>query len=163
MPLFEQVVKVESYYGGRGKHIKEAFELAVIPILNLRHKTNISHIGVAITRPTKLQKCRPILLSSFISHKPQVAICYLNLGGRELWFMYIPFVLNLEIISPLNTDVKGKVGGLRGLAYTDPCSHRSLLTQSPAHTQLCSQDPGSHPWPSGHICIMSVFYVVASC
>lgn len=52
--------------------------------------------------------------------------------------MYIPFVLNLEIISPLNTNVKGKVEGLGGLAYTDPCLHRPLLTQIPAHTEPCS-------------------------
>lgn len=142
---------------GGGEHIKEAFELAVIPILNLRHKTNISHIGVAITRPMKLQKCGRIHLSSFISHKPQVAICYLNFFVRTMIYVHSVCPQSGNNF-PLQYGCERKSGRARR-----PGSHRPLLTQIRVHTEFCLQDPYSHPWPSGHICIMSVFYMVVSC
>jgi hypothetical protein len=89
-------------------HAKEAFEFAVILILNLRHKTNISHFRFAITRPTKLQKRRQIHLSSFISQDSLVAICYLIFFGMNYDFCTFHYVFNLETISPLNMDVKAK-------------------------------------------------------
>jgi hypothetical protein len=59
--------------GEKNPHMKEAFELAAILILNFRHRTNISHLRVAITTPIKLQKYRQILLSSFLglTQKPK--------------------------------------------------------------------------------------------
>ena len=109
-------------------------ELAVIPILNFKHSANTSHLRVAITRPTKLQKHSRIFLSSFLhlTQKPKRPYVTLFFVRAMIYIHTFHFPLNLEIISPEYEceDTKGSAG------WEMLCSHGRCL--QPCHSEYSS-------------------------
>lgn len=101
-------------------------ELAVIPILNFKHSANTSHLRVAITRPTKLQKHRRIFLSSFLhlTQKPKRPYVTLFFVRAMIYIHTFHFPLNLEIISPEYEceDTQARAG------WEILCSHGTVFT-----------------------------------
>lgn len=101
-------------------------EPPAIPILNFKHSANTSHLRVAITRPTKLQKHRRVFLSSFLhlTQKPERPYVTLFFVRAVIYIHTFHFPLNLEIISPEYEceDTKGRAG------WEMLCSHGIVFT-----------------------------------
>lgn len=104
-----------------------SFELAALLILNFRQSANISHLGVAITRPTKLQKYRQIFLSSFLhlTQKPKGPYVTLFFMRAMIYIHTFHFALNLEIISP-----EYECGGEKERRGEEYCAHIELCLHS---------------------------------
>ena len=98
-------------------------ELPAIPILNFKHSANTSHLRVAITRPTKLQKHRRVFLSSFLhlTQKPEWPYVTLFFVRAMIYIHTFHF--------PLNMNVKTQKEGQGGKC----CVHTALCLQ-PCHS-----------------------------